>query len=360
MLVKGIYMIGVNSAFNVSMKPAFKSNVKNNNTNNTEQIKAEIQELEADLQKQLATPPKTRDPHDWGYYNCYMDKLQNRIKELRKQVPVDRTNLDEVMMAKPMDYFRPEKTDNIKGMGISFVQGVPESEEQLKNVTYKAVPIFTNARTVEEMIRIGKRDGIEIEPFKDDNGEYKLGRKNIWNKGEYFNIDKPGVIVQYGKYDADDPYVDQEWAEKHADANGKIEDGAVVATDKNGAEILQKSYLHKGGMKITDNDLTRWNGFMVHKDPKAVVNAVAYDEPRIFTTLEGPIETDVTMGDVDGNPYNNFKQLKKQIIPDKTGFSKLKPNPADKNSAKFVELIIAGEDEKALELLRNATRESEQ
>lgn len=82
--------------------------------------------------------------------------------------------------------------------------------------------------------------------------------------------------------------------------------------------------------------------------------------PKIFvipanSTLEGKIETDVTMGDVEGYAYNNFKQLKKQISS-----NKLKANPEDPNSARFIELIKAGKDDEAKSLLIQATKESEQ
>ena len=98
----------------------------------------------------------------------------------------------------------------------------------------------------------------------------------------------------------------------------------------------------------------RWSGYRAHKDPKAIVNAVAWDSPKEVSTLEGPIETDVTMGDVEGYAYNNFKQLKKQI-----NSGKLKANPEDENSAKFIELIKNGDDDKAKELLIQATKNSQ-
>ena len=79
---------------------------------NNEEIKAEIQKLEADLQHQLETPPKSRDITDWNYYNAYMDRLQNKIKELRKKCPIDKSNLDEVMMAKPSEFFAPLENDD--------------------------------------------------------------------------------------------------------------------------------------------------------------------------------------------------------------------------------------------------------
>ena len=323
---------------------------------NNEEIKAEIQRLEADLQRQIETPPKSRDITDWNYYNAYMDRLQNKIKELRKKCPIDKSNLDEVMMAKPTEFFAPQKADNIKGNGISFVQVVPEDKDELKKVTYLAVPVFTNARTIEEMIRIGKRDNINIETVKLNDGKYHTVIKNIWNQepldnpNGYFQIDRPCVVMNYGEYAADDPYVNHEWAQKNKNKNGKIKDCAVVANSLD-VGILSKSYVHEGGMKISDADMHRWGGFPVHKDKKATVNAVAFDTPKTLNTLEGPIETDVTMGDVEGYVYNNFKELKKQIIK-----NKIAANPNDPNSQKFVDLIKAGKDEEAIALLRKNTK----
>ncbi len=88
----------------------------------------------------------------------------------------------------------------------------------------------------------------------------------------------------------------------------------------------------------------------VTKGP-AKVNAVAYDTPREFQTLEGKITTDVTMGDVEGNVYNNFKQLKKQITK-----GQLVANSNDMNSQAFINLIKEGKDDEALTLLRKCTK----
>ena len=46
----------------------------------------------------MAHPPQTRDLHDWGYYNIYIDNLQSKIAKLREECPLDRTNKEEVMM----------------------------------------------------------------------------------------------------------------------------------------------------------------------------------------------------------------------------------------------------------------------
>lgn len=325
----------------------------------TQDVKAEIKKLEEDLKYQMATPPQTRDPHDWNYYNVYMDNLQSKIAKLREECPLDRTNKEEVMMARPSEYFRPQKADNIKGKGISFLPYVPQDSKELKKVTYQAVPVFTNARTIEEMIRIGEKEGINIETVKyADDGEYHTAIKNIWHQGNlddrkgYFEIDKPAVVMKYGKYSADDEYVNQNWAKHNKDENNNIEDCAVVANSPDVA-ILKKSYVHEGGEKIADSDMINWDGFSVHKDGKAKINAVAFDEPKVLQTLEGPIETDVTMGDVEGYVYNNFKELKKQITK-----NKIIANPEDENSKLFVELIKAGKDEEALALLRKVTKET--
>lgn len=318
-----------------------------------EEAKAEIARLQADLKKQMATPPKTRDPHDWGYYNAYMDRLQDKIADLRKICPLDKTNKEEALKATPQELFNPLKADNIKGKGISFCQSLPSDPEEFKDNIYTVVPMLTHARTTEDLINIGKRDGINIELVPDDKGEYFLGIKNIWSDGGYFRIDRDSAVIKYGKYDATDEYVDQKWAEKNKDENGKINDCAVIANDK-GVKILEKSYVHEGGARISENDMHNWNGYKAHKDPNAIVNAVAWDSPKEVSTLEGKIETDVTMGDVEGYAYNNFKQLKKQI-----NSNKLKANPDDPNSAKFIELIKAGKDDEAKALLIQATKDSE-
>lgn len=318
-----------------------------------EEAKAEIARLQADLKKQMATPPKTRDPHDWGYYNAYMDRLQDKIADLRKICPLDKTNKEEALKATPQELFNPLKADNIKGKGISFCQSLPSDPEEFKDNIYTVVPMLTHARTTEDLINIGKRDGINIELVPDENGEYFLGVKNIWSKGGYFRIDRDSSVIKYGKYDATDEYVDQKWAEKNKDENGKINDCAVIANDK-GVKILEKSYVHEGGARISENDMYNWNGYNAHKDPNAIVNAVAWDEEKEVSTLEGKIKTDVTMGDVEGYAYNNFKQLKKQI-----NSNKLKANPEDPNSAQFIELIKAGKDDEAKALLIQATKDSE-
>jgi hypothetical protein len=98
----------------------------------------------------------------------------------------------------------------------------------------------------------------------------------------------------------------------------------------------------------------KWAGYKAHKDKNAIINAVAWDSPKEISTLEGKIITDVTMGDVEGYAYNNFKQLKKQILS-----NKLSANPNDDNSAKFIDLIKSGDDESAKALLIQATKSSQ-
>lgn len=354
----------------INFNPSFcGSNAAARQKTNTQQpvvdksaVKAEIKSLEEYLQRQLETPPNNKDSVDWAYFKSNIERIQEQLSKLRKICPVDRTNLEEVLMAKPTEYFRPKKADNIKDKGIKLVQNIPTNQEELDKITFTVVPIFTNANTNEEMIRIGKRDGINIETVRDENGEYKIGVKDIWHKGNYFSIDRAGAVMKYGKYSADDEYVDQEWAQKNKDENNKILDSAVVAYDE-GVEILPKSYVHKGGKHITKSDMIRWDGFPVHKDPNAEVNVVGYDVEKEYETLEGKIRTNITMGDVEGYPYNTWKEIKKQIAPDKKGFSKLTFAPNDEASKKFVELIKAGTEEsenEALKFLKEETAKSEQ
>ena len=207
-------------------------------TNSPVDGKTKIRELEDKFNRMLLTPPQTRDLVDWGYYQIGLDRLRQQIDELKKQYPLDKTNIEEVLASKPSEIFAPKKADNIKGLGISFLQNIPEDKEFIDKNSYLAVPIFTNARTVEEMIRIGKRDGLNIELIPDKDNNLRAGIKNIWNKDEYFNIDRDSVAMKYGKQSAADDYVDQTWAQNNKDENNQIDDVAVVANDKNNLEIL--------------------------------------------------------------------------------------------------------------------------
>lgn len=254
---------------------------------------------------------------------------------------IDRTNISEVRAAKPEELLRPTTADNIAGQGISFKQAPDQP-------VYKCTKIEWG-KTVEETIALNKKNGINIELVKDADGSYYMGIKDIWTEGGYHRIDRNSAVMQYGKYPKTDQYVDQTWAARNADADGNIMDCAVIANDK-GAQILENSYITETGQKIDFS--TMEPGTPVRKDPNATVNAVAYDSPQKLTTLEGPITTDITMGDVDGNVYNNFKQLKKQITK-----GQLVPNEADPNSARFIELVKAGDDEAAIALLRKATKD---
>ena len=201
--------------------------------------------------------------------------------------------------------------------------------------------MLTRARTVEDLIKIGKRDGINIELVQDEKGEYFLGIKNIWSNG-YFRIDRDSVVMKYGPQPLDWTSVGKEWATEnsflHPNDKGElvphVMDCAVIA-NADGLKILEKSYVHEGGGRIGQEDMHNWGGYNAHKDPKAVVNAVAWEAPRTIQTLEGPITVDATMGDVEGYAYNNFAQLVKQIQK-----NKIKANPADSASVKFCELIM--------------------
>lgn len=272
-------------------------------------------------------------------------KVTEPVRTLK---PLDKTNLDEVLAARPEELFNPIKADNVKGQGISFLQVVPEDKEALAKVTYEVVPL-PKADTVADFIAKAKEQGVKIELVKNSNGEYFLGVKNVWNQGEYFRIDRDGAVIKYCKIDANDEWVDREWAAKNADADGKITDCAVVANSED-CMILSNSYVHEGGARITSEDMMACKPFKAHKDPNAVVNAVAWETARTIQTLEGPITVDATMGDVEGNVYNDFKQLCKQIQK-----NKIKANPADPNSVKFCELVKEGKLDEAKALLIQAT-----
>jgi hypothetical protein len=303
------------------------------------------------LQRQLKAFGAGSDRYD----QILMDRIQAKIKALREIVPLDRTNLKEVLLAAPEEIFTPLKADNIKGKGITFRPVIPTDPEKLKDVTYKAVPLYTNARTVAEMIRIAARDGVKIELIQDAEGNYYPGVKNVWSEGGYFRLDRDSFVLQYGEISVEDPYIDKEWAKKNKYRNKDnkyvIMDCAIVAADKKTvADIMPKSYVKADGSHITHRDKSAWNGFNVHKDPNGIINAVAYNESKTFVTLEGLIETDVTMGDVEGNVYNKYKDLEKQILK-----NKIEANPDDPNSQKFIDLVKAGNKEAAIELLRKAT-----
>ena len=345
--------LATTAAANVS-KPVTEPNIT------IEEAKSQIKLLQGDLKYQMQHPPKTRDAIDWGYYNVYMNNLQSKIDELRKICPLDKTNLEEVLAAKPQEIFSPIKADNIKGKGISFLQVLPDDIEALKQNTYKVVPMLTHARTVEDLINIGKRDGINIELVKDNNGEYFLGVKNIWNNG-YFRIDRDSAVIKYGLQPLDYTGVDEKWIAENsvqvADKDGNMQtmvmDSAVIA-NADGLRILEKSYVHEGGAKITQRDMIDWNGYFAHKDPAAIVNAVAWEKPREIKTLEGPINVDATMGDVEGFAYNDFKQLVKQIQK-----NKIRANSEDPNSVEFCKLVMENKLDEAKALLIEATKNSE-
>ena len=252
---------------------------------------------------------------------------------------LDKTNLEACLKARPEQLYRPVKADNIKGQGISFLTVLPETAEGLRDVTYDVVPL-PKAATVEEMIAKAKEQGVNIELVQDENGMYYLGVKDVWSNG-YHRINRDGAVIKYGLQPLDWTSVDSDWAKEnsilHPNKKGEIVphvmDCAVIANAP-GVRILEKSYVHEGGALITTADMAK-SQFRAHKDPNALINAVAWDAPRTIQTLEGPITVDVTMGDVEGYAYNNFAQLVKQIQK-----NKIKANPADSASVKFCELIM--------------------
>lgn len=318
----------------------------------TEEAKARIKGYQNTLQELYNNPPQTKTTLAWTHYRKDIEMLEARIAALREIAPLDKTNLEEVLAAKPEELFNPQQADNIKGQGITFLQSVPQDEAALAKVTYEVVPL-PKANSVKEFIAKAKEEGVNIELVQNANSEYYLGVKNIWNKGEYFRIDRDGAVIKYGKMDANDEWVDQEWAAKNADSEGKIMDCAVIANSSD-CQILSKSYVKKDGSKITEIDMLNRRPFFAHKDGNAVTNAVAWDEAKTINTLEGPITVDATMGDVEGFAYNDFKQLVKQVKNNK----KLCPNPADPNSVKFCELVNADKLDEAKALLIKATQNS--
>ena len=241
----------------------------------------------------------------------------------------------------PQTLLKPQVADNVKGQGISFKQAADQPDYSATRVEW--------GKTIEETIALNKKNGINLELVKGDDGQYFLGIKDIWTDG-YHRVDRNSVVMHYGNYEpTPENYVaaNPKWAKANANPDGTVKDCAVVANDT-GAKILENSYVTADGQKI--DFATMQPGTNVHKDPNAIVNAVAYDSPQTLHTLEGDITTDITMGDVDGNVYNNFKQLKKQITK-----GQLVPNEADPNSARFIELVKAGDDDGAIALLKKAT-----
>jgi hypothetical protein len=146
---------------------------------------------------------------------------------------LDKTNLEEVLSAKPQEIFNPIKADNIKGQGISFLQVLPNDIETLKQNTYEVVPMLTHARTVEDLIEIGKRDGINIELVKDQKGEYFLGVKNVWDNS-YFRIDRDSAIIKYGPQPIEWTGVDKKWSKTKQIFTDEIGEHCAVTVDKNG------------------------------------------------------------------------------------------------------------------------------
>lgn len=73
---------------------------------------------------------------------------------------------------------------------------------------------------------------------------------------------------------------------------------------------------------------------------------------KYISTLD--LKRKITMGDVDRNVYNNFNQLKKQITR-----GQLVVNDADPYSARFIELVKAGQDDEAIKLLKSVTKMSQ-
>ena len=319
-----------------------------------ESNKEKIKSLEAELENLKNQPPQGRDYQDWNLWLGRQDEIREKI--YRIQHPLDKTDLNEVLRARPSELFNPKEADNFKGKGISFLPVVPDDPVELEKVTYDAFPLPMHVKTVQEFINYAKwNQGIEIELVPNENGEYYLGVKDIWRPNVYHHIDRPGAIIKYGKYSAKDDYVDQEWAEKHKDPTGMIEDSAVIANSHKN-EILSKSYLQANGEKINNLDMHRYStGFRIHKDPNAIVSAVAWSSERNVEGLENTLHTDCVMCDVEGYPYNDFNGLIKQIVKQ----NKLKANPADPNSVKFCELAKSGKIDEAKALLIEATMQSE-
>lgn len=308
-------------------------------------------ELKSDLTQKLQSATTGAD---LTALQAQVDVIQNRdmrrefshmVDARRAEInpQFDITDLASVQKAEPQKLFAPKTATNIANQGISFKQAPNQPDYTATRIEW--------GKTVEETIALNKKNGINLELVKDNDGSYYLGIKDVWSDG-YHRVDRNAVVMHYGDYNPSETSVNAEWAKVHSDADGKIQDCAVVANDE-GARILENSYVTADGQKI--DFATMKPGTAVHKDPNAVVNAVAYDKPQTVHTLEGDITTDVTMGDVDGNAYNNFKQLKKQITK-----GQLVANDADPNSAKFIQLVKDGKDAEALALLRQATAKSAQ
>ena len=265
------------------------------------------------------------------------------VKALNGQI--DRFGFGKIIHSKlraPSEFLKPQEATNIKGQGISFKQAEGQPN-------YTATRIEWGS-TVEETLALNRANGVNLEFVKDANGNEFFGIKDVWSDG-YHRVDRNSVVMHYGDYKPSDTSVNADWVAKYKNPDGTIKDCAVVANDK-GCKILENSYVTESGAKI--DFATMEPGTKVHKDPNAVVNAFAYKRPVELNTLEGPIKTDITMGDVDGNVYNNFKQLKKQI--DK---GQLVPNETDPHSAKFIDLIKQGKDEEAISLLREVSSKTD-
>lgn len=277
--------------------------------------------------------PKTHPAFDrGGDYDrtiAIQQMIKKRINQTLKENPIDLTNREVVLASDPKYLLKPQKADNVKGKGISFNQA-PVKDLSAESSVARRIEF---ADTVAETIKLNREKGIPVELVTDANGEYFLGIKNIWDDrttGEgYFRIDRESAAMYYGDRGLDDWAPESEWF-KQNQKDGKVKDFAVVANDED-AWILFRSYVDNGEAPINFNLLTEES---VHKDKNATVNAVGYAKEREFKTLEGPITTAVTMGDVSGNAYNKYAQLKKQV-----GSGKLVANPNDPNSEEIVRLL---------------------
>jgi len=280
---------------------------------------------------------------DWGERSFIADgknPAARAVKAILEPSPrlIDENPLIMLGDKSPTTFMKPQAADNIKGKGISFKQAAGQPDYSATRIEW--------GDTVEQTIALNKKNGIDLEFVKGDDGKYFLGIKDVWSDG-YHRVDRNSVVMHYGDFVPEKTSANKAWVKAHANSDGTIKDCAVVANDT-GAKILENSYVTADGQKI--DFATMAPGTKVHKDPDAIVNAVAFDAPKKLQTLEGQIETAVTMGDVDGNVYNNFKQLKKQITQ-----GQLLADSSNPYSQQFIDLIKAGDDDAAIALLKKAT-----
>ena len=298
------------------------------------------------------------------------DKLKNMTPEQLFEY-----NRTKALGQKAETAFAEVHPENFKGEGVSYLVDAEKS----------ATPAFKLkiGKTVGETLDMNKEVGLEL--VQDANGKFIYGVKNPWTGWEnlpnwtnelgtkpfeelkklypdldaskYFCPAGPGMIKAYGATIAADGSVAIQKA-----YNG-VQDIAFQVNStigKGGAkDLVNITHVMEDGSAIKFDELKDgWN--MVRKGQFNPANpscplpiqqtAVGWTEARNIKTLEGVINSDVTMTDGGGFPYNKFKDFWKQLTRGKVTL-----NPNDSNSVKMFEQVTKFNNlNKDLEVLKAA------